>query len=277
MRPAARPPPIGAEGALLIGVTLLALLPRLVCLDCNSLWRDEIAVLEGLRGGLAAVAGSNVPLYTFQVWLTAQLADPATTALWLRLPSALAGALTPLVIYALGRAWWGRAEGLLAALLTALAPVLLVYAQEMRAYTELALLTAAAVYGLVRADRTGDGRWLLAAGALLGADLLMSRTALVMVLPPVLPFAAWVAVRWWVRRGRQTRTGRIAAAAVAGAVMLGATVLIGQRERLLSYISPFTLPDLSPAALGAFVQIATQQIAFDTPFGFEGRLPTGRG
>jgi hypothetical protein len=258
---------------VLAGVALLALVPRLACLDCNSLWRDEIAVLEGLRGGLATVVGSNVPLYTLQVWLTAQLADPATTSLWVRLPSALAGALTPLVIYALGRAWWGRAEALLAALLTALAPVLLVYAQEMRVYTELTLLTAAAVYALVRADRTGDGRGLIAAGGLLGATVLMSRTALVMILPVVLPFAGWVAVRWWVRRGRGTRTGRRATALFAAAVVLGALLIVWQRERLLSYFSPFTLPDLSPSALGAFVQISAQQLAFDTPFGFEGPLP----
>ncbi len=263
---------VGTEGALLIGLAVLALLPRLACLDCNSLWRDEIATLEGLRGGLAAVAGSNVPLYSFQVWLATQLADPATTAVWLRLPSALAGALTPLIIYALGRLWWGRAQGLLAALLTALAPVLLVYAQDMRAYTELTLLTAAAVYSLAHADRTGAGRWLLLAGALLGADVLMARTVLVMVLPALAPYALWVGARWWVRRGRHTRSGRIAGAALLGAGVLGLGLILWQRDRLLSYITPFTLPTLSPAALGQFNQMVKQQLDFDIPAAFEGPL-----
>ncbi len=261
---------MGTEGALLIGLTVLALLPRLACLDCNSLWRDEIATLEGLRGGLAAVAGSNVPLYTFQVWLATQLADPATTAIWLRLPSALAGALTPLIIYALGRLWWGRAQGLLAAVLTALAPVLLVYAQDMRAYAELTLLAAAAVYSLVRTDRTGEGRWLIAAGGLLGAAVLMSRTVLVMVLPALAPFVVWVGVRWWLRRGRHTWTGRIAGALLVAIGVLGLGLIVGQRDRLLGYITPFTLPTLSPAALGQFSQMVQQQLDFDIPAAFDG-------
>ncbi len=274
--PAARPPRprIGAEGGLLVGVTLRAVRLRLACLVCTSLWRDEIAVLEGLSGGLRAVAASNVPLYAFQVWLTSQLADPATTGFWLRLPSALAGALTPLAVYALGRLWWGRPQGLLAALLTALAPVLLAYAQEMRAYTQLTLLTVAAVYSLARTDRTDQGRWLIAAGALLGAAVLMSRTVLVMVLPAVAPFGVWVAVRWWVRRGHHTRAGRLALAGLVAALVLGGALLFAQRERILGYITPFTLPDLSPAALGAFSDITTRQIMFYTPFGFEGPVPT---
>jgi hypothetical protein len=267
---AARRIVIGREGAVLVGVTLLALLLRLACLDCTSLWRDEIAVLEGLSGGLRAVVASNVPLYSVQVWLTSQLADPATTGFWLRLPSALAGALTPLAVYALGRLWWGRPPALLAAQLTALAPVLLAYAQELRAYTQLTLLTVVAVYCLARTDRTGEGRWLIAAGALLGAAVLMSRTVLVMVLPAVAPFALWVAVRWWLRHGRRTRAGRIALAGLVAALLLGAAFLFWQRERILSYITPFTLPDLSPAALGAFTNVTTQQIVFYTPLGVEG-------
>jgi hypothetical protein len=265
---------LGVEGALWAGLTLLALLLRLDCLDCTSLWRDEIAVLEGLQGGLAAVAASNVPLYSFQVWLTSQLADPASTGLWVRLPSALAGALTPLVIYALGRLWWGRAAGLLAALLTALAPVLLAYAQEMRAYTQLTLLTAAAVYSLARTARTDEGRWLLAAGALLGAAALMSRTVLVMVLPAMAPFAAWVAVRWWIRRGRHTRAGQLALGALVAAVLLGAVVLFWQRARVINYITPFALPDLSPAGLASLTYITTQQILFFTPFPFAEPIST---
>jgi hypothetical protein len=102
----------------------------------------------------------------------------------------------------------------------------------------------------------------------------MSRTVLVMVLPAVAPFALWVAVRWWLRQGRRTRAGRIALAGLVAALGLGAAFVFWQRERLIGYITPFTLPDLSPAALGAFTDITTQQIVFYTPFGLEGPVLT---
>jgi len=58
------------------------------------------------------------------------------------------------VTYRLGRALWGREAGLIGALLAALLPLHLQYAQIARPYSLLALLSLASAYFLVRAWAT---------------------------------------------------------------------------------------------------------------------------
>ena len=118
---------VGYTGLLLGVIFLLALGLRAYCLDCYSLWFDEIASLEVAQYGPGFFFTDRfgwmrvqTPLHYFTVWLTTLLADPTATAFFVRLPSALAGALTPVVVYALGKEAFGRAPGLLAAGLLAL-------------------------------------------------------------------------------------------------------------------------------------------------------------
>src|SRR5215216_853382 len=88
---------------MLAGIFMLGLLLRLYCLDCYSIWYDEVASIEVAQRGLNAIftdrfgwMNVQTPLHYFQVWLTMQPVDPTATSILVRLPSALAGALTPL-------------------------------------------------------------------------------------------------------------------------------------------------------------------------------------
>jgi len=76
----------------------------------------------------------------------------------LRSLSVLAGVLTLLAIYLLGKELYGRTAGLLAALLLALHSFHIRYSQETRSYALLALTLVFAAYFLVRALRTASDR-----------------------------------------------------------------------------------------------------------------------
>src|SRR5688500_15352668 len=124
---------------LLAGIFVLGLVLRFYCLDCRSLWYDEVASIEVAQRGLAAIftdrfgwMSVQTPLHYFIVWLTIQPVDPATTSILVRLPSALAGSAAPLVIYAIGRDVYGRVQGLFAAALLALSTIHLAYSGDVR-------------------------------------------------------------------------------------------------------------------------------------------------
>jgi len=90
-----------------------------------GLYRDEayngLDALGVLRGQLALFFPANngrEPIFIYLVALSIALLGP--TALALRLPAAVAGTLATLPTALLGRAWFGRAAGLLAAFLWAI-------------------------------------------------------------------------------------------------------------------------------------------------------------
>src|SRR6266542_2759579 len=99
----------------LIIITLLALALRLWCLDCYGLWYDEVASIEIASRGPAAILTDRfggmlvqTPLHYLMVWLTSLPLDPASSSILVRLPSVIAGALTPLVVYGIGKEMFGR-------------------------------------------------------------------------------------------------------------------------------------------------------------------------
>jgi len=79
---------------------------------------DALGVLRGEHTLFFPANNGREPIYIYLVALSIALLGP--TALALRLPSALAGALATLPVWLLGRAWFGRAAGLLAAALWAI-------------------------------------------------------------------------------------------------------------------------------------------------------------
>ncbi|MDQ3929001.1 MAG: glycosyltransferase family 39 protein, partial [Chloroflexota bacterium] len=192
--------------ALALGsIFLLSLALRVYCLDCYSLWFDEIASLEVAQYGPDFFFTDRfgwmrvqTPLHYLIVWLTTLLADPTATAVLVRLPSALAGALTPLVVYGIGKEMFGRAQGFVAAGLLSFSFIHLTYSQDVRPYTLLVLLTALSVYCLLRAERTGAGRWWAAFAAATIANVLTSYNVLTLVLPALGPYLLWVLWKaWW--------------------------------------------------------------------------------
>ena len=177
----------------------LALALRLYCLDCKGLWYDEVASLEVAGRGLTAFLTDRfgwmsvqTPLHYLLVWLTSWPLDPAQSAVLVRLPSALAGALTTLVVYGLGRELFGRHQGLLAGMGMALSAVHIAYSQDLRPYSLLVLFTVLSVYCLVVAERTRERRWWLAFIFASLVNLYLSYFALTLVLPALVPYLLWL-------------------------------------------------------------------------------------
>lgn len=126
-------------------ISLLALALRLHNLTYHSLWFDEAISVRWARSdvptilavGFQLVEDRLPPLYYLLLHGWVRLAGDGEMAL--RLPSVLLGvALVPL-LYAVGARLFGRSVGVLAALLAALNPFLIWYAQEARMYALAAL------------------------------------------------------------------------------------------------------------------------------------------
>lgn len=137
---------------LLAGIVLLGLFLRLYKIGANSFWWDETSSVWMSGSSLAdtlnlVVRDVHPPLYflLLHFWLHLTSSDAG-----IRLFSAICGVLNIPVMYLLGRRIAGRVVGLLAALILAVAPFHVMYAQEARMYTLLALLVSLSLYFLAR-------------------------------------------------------------------------------------------------------------------------------
>jgi uncharacterized membrane protein len=135
----------------------------------------------------------------------------------MRLPSALAGVALVPVTYRIGLLALGRRPALLAATLVAASPLVLTYAQQVRAYAFAMLLVAIAVWAALeaaRAERRRQRAWLgVLVACSIGAFWLHYTTALVLV-----PLYVWVLLGSGLERRR--------ALTVAGAMLLGSLPLL---------------------------------------------------
>ena len=157
---------------LIPGLVLFAFALRLYRLDAQSIWWDEAISIHLATSSLAEIVANRAgnlhpPLYFFLLrgWVTLTGTSPFSV----RFFSAWFSTLLIPGIYAFGRRWLGRRAGLIAAILAALSPLYLAYAQEARAYAllplvYLALLDLARRLGLASGP-TGWRPWLLLAGA----------------------------------------------------------------------------------------------------------------
>jgi mannosyltransferase len=145
---------------LLLAILLLAAALRTYGVGRQALRGDEafsVRFSEQAPSAIVAATAAaepNPPLYWFVLhgWMRAA----GTSELAVRWPSALAGVVAVAVTYCLGAALAGRPAGALAALLTAVNPFLIWYAQDARVYSLLALLVTAATWLTWRAAR---GSW----------------------------------------------------------------------------------------------------------------------
>ncbi len=139
-------------------VVLLAFGLRLYALDRQDIWGDEAFSIwlssQPLGDVVAGGADTHPPLYPLLLYLWERLAGTSTLAV--RLLSALVGTLVVPIVYVLGvqatrpTAHGSRGVPLLAALLAAVSPILVYYAQETRMYGLVTLLAAASVYWALR-------------------------------------------------------------------------------------------------------------------------------
>jgi mannosyltransferase len=194
----------------LSGIVILAALLRLPGLGSRSLWLDEGAEYEAVRGSFGHMLDhvlhkeSTPPLSYIYEWLATK--PIGTSELALRLPFALAGIAVVVVVYVAGRDLAGRRAGLIAAGLAATNPFLVWHSQDARSYTLLVLFLAGTIVALRR-----DRLWWWAALAV--AALATHHFAIFIVLPE----AAWLLRE----RGRAAR----APVALAGAALVPLAVL----------------------------------------------------
>lgn len=132
--------------SLLLLCLCLAAWLRFYRLGCQSYWNDEgnsLRLAARSAGDITRAAAADIhpPGYYLALKAWRLLAGESEAAL--RGFSALAGVITVALIYRLGRLYFSPAAGLGAALLGALNPFLIYYAQEARMYALLAALSAA--------------------------------------------------------------------------------------------------------------------------------------
>ena len=149
---------------LLIFVAGLAL--RIYAIGSESIWYDEaisvavakLGFVEHLRW-ITEVDANNPPLYyTFlHLWVSVFGDSEASV----RMPSAIFGSLSILVIYALGKLLFDKKTGLVAASILAVSIFNIIYSQEARAYSLMTFLALLSFYFLVR--MTMSGKWVYAA------------------------------------------------------------------------------------------------------------------
>lgn len=146
---------------------------RVISLDWQSFWLDEVDAIRFARGDLRALlgmfvrTGENGPLYflILRPWTGAV----GTTEFAVRYLSLLAGVLSVPLAWAVGTRLFDRRTGLLAAALTAGAPYLIWYSQEAKMYALVAALSLLSTYLLLRAAR--ENRWTFWAGYVVAASL----------------------------------------------------------------------------------------------------------
>lgn len=143
---------------LLLGITLLALVVRLVGLD-TGLWIDEIYLLDrSVRTDLWTIMSTywgdaHHPLYAILSHLS--WSTFGESAWSLRLPALIAGTLGVPMTYALARRVVSSREALAAALLVAVSYHHVWFSQNARGYTLMALFATASTWALLRALETG--------------------------------------------------------------------------------------------------------------------------
>ena len=150
--------------ALLI-ILLLAFSLRVYRLDGQSLWYDEAVTAHVASQGISELTRWTAddiqpPLYYYVVAGWTRLAGRGEWSL--RFPSVCFSLLTVALLWSLARRLFGAGRagqiaGLTAALLAAISPLYVYFAQEARMYAQLTFLCALAGYALLRA--TDDRRW----------------------------------------------------------------------------------------------------------------------
>jgi 4-amino-4-deoxy-L-arabinose transferase-like glycosyltransferase len=152
-----------AYTAAFVAIFVVGFALRVYGLGSESLWWDEVYSISTMaqREPLEIIRLSstdvNPPLFYLVLHYWMQLAGES--AFSVRLPSAIAGALTVPVMYRIGTLLFNRATGLLAALVLSLSAYHVRYAQEARAYGLMVLLTLLSFYFFVKLIKADASRY----------------------------------------------------------------------------------------------------------------------
>jgi mannosyltransferase len=152
-----RVPVANPELLAILGLTLIGLLVRCWMIGSKGLWYDEAATALMARAAPLDIiwfhwnaAFEHPPAWVLLMHYWSKIFAQSEAAL--RIPAAMAGAATVPLIWLTARTAWPRAPltRLVAAALVAFSPALILYAQEARMYSLVALLGVVSVYLAMR-------------------------------------------------------------------------------------------------------------------------------
>lgn len=192
---------------------------RLCGIDEHSLRTDEIYILTRAEGTTAEVLGrvrETVMGAPMEFLIRRGVLVFSDQELWLRFPDALAGTVTSVVTWMLGRRLFDGATGFLAAVLLALSPMHVAHSQDARYYAAFCLVGAVSSLLFLRAvQRRSAGAW-FAYCASLTAGLYTCYLMVVLAAGHALYLLGpFVVLRHW-SEGVRKSSGFLAALAVAG-------------------------------------------------------------
>ena len=136
---------------------ILGLALRIFELARKPLWLDEASTYfltnqpNVMDVWAAAFNDHHAPLHFIVIWMVKSI---GSDEFWLRFPSAIAGALTIIVVFLLAKELANEETGLIAAALIAVSPYHILYSQEARMYGMVVLFVSLAMYTFFRAIRT---------------------------------------------------------------------------------------------------------------------------
>lgn len=188
--------------AVLLAILFAATALRFYQLDHKSLWGDEIAQVRRSSIELLRILDEyRAPPRFFLPFVLEHFARRiGTDEFWLRLPSTLASVLAVAVMFCAARRLIGRAGAVAAALLIAVAPYQIWYAQEARMYAAHTLYTLLSLYyflALVRSPNPVNAFGLFLANTLAVYNHLFG----VMPILSESVIALGLGAQWFLRRG----------------------------------------------------------------------------
>jgi mannosyltransferase len=212
--------PSAAECLLVL--TLVAATLRISHLDSKSLWLDEGFTAYRIRLPLMALvksaAASEMNMYLYYVLMHVWILMAGASEFMLRLPSAIfATAAVPLV-YALGAELRDRDTGLLGALFVAVNATCIQYAQTVRGYALLLMLSVLSALLFVKSVKR-DSLRNCAAYVISGAAAVYVHLFAILAIPP-----QWLSL-FIFRPGRRTII-RLTLAALLTGMLGGVAILI---------------------------------------------------
>lgn len=150
-------PPVSAfirDNYLVLLIFAAGLALRIYTIGSESIWYDEavsvavakLGFVEHLRW-ITEVDDNNPPLYYTLLHLWVQVFGDSEASV--RMPSAIFGSLSILVIYALGKLLFDKKTGLVAAAILAVSIFNIMFSQEARAYSLMAFLALLSFYFLL--------------------------------------------------------------------------------------------------------------------------------
>ncbi len=175
-------------------VTVLALVVRFSTLGRQSLWLDEAYTDHLVHLGFGSMLSeipkseSTPPLYYIVTWAWTHVFGYSGFAL--RSVSAMSGAATAAVVYALATRVGGPRAGVIAGVLVAVSPIMVWYSQEARSYALATLLASVGLLCLIVYRDTARARW-LSGWAISGALGLCTHYFVVFVLVPQVVWLLW--------------------------------------------------------------------------------------